>query len=145
MLEGSCLCGTVQYRTEAQPMITGHCYCIDCRKSSGTSHCTHVMVPQDGLTMTGDVKLYERPADSGNIVSRGFCPDCGSPVFSTNSAFAGMVILRASSLDNPDAVEPEMAVYASRAPGWAKIDETKPVFPEMPPGGPDRVIEERSE
>ena len=143
-MKGSCLCGSVRYRTEAAPMVTGNCYCVDCRKSSGTSHCTHVMVPQEGLSLAGDVKLYDRPADSGNIVSRGFCPDCGSPVYSTNSAFPGMVFLRASSLDDPNTVEPEMSVYASRAPGWAVMDPTKPAFPEMPPGGPETVIEERS-
>jgi hypothetical protein len=48
----------------------------------------------------------------------------------------GTAFLRASSLDNPDAVSPQMIVYASRAPSWDRMDENLPAFAEMPPGGP---------
>lgn len=125
-------------------MVTGHCYCTDCRKASGTSHCTHAMVPETGLTITGEVKFFDKPADSGNVVSRGFCPNCGSAVYSTNSAFDGMVFLRASGLDDPNAIQPQMTVYGSRAPAWALLDQDKPVFPEMPDGGPETPRDDRA-
>ena len=135
-LAGSCLCGAIRYRCSAAPRIVGNCYCVDCRKSSGTSHCTHAMVPESALEMTGEVRFHDRPADSGNIVSRGFCPTCGSPVLSRNSAMPGAVFIRVSSLDDPDAIAPQMTVYASRAPSWAILDTSHPVFQEMPPGAP---------
>lgn len=50
-----------------------------------------------------------------------------------------MTFIRVSSLDDPDAVEPQMTVYASRAPAWAPLDRSKPVFDEMPEGGPQAV------
>ena len=53
----------------------------------------------------------------------------------------GMAFLRASSLDNPEDVTPQMIVYASRAPFWDKLDPDLPTFPEMPEGGPDSVID----
>lgn len=52
----------------------------------------------------------------------------------------GMAFLRASSLDNPDDVTPQMVVYASRAPAWDKRDPDLPAFQEMPEGGPDNVV-----
>ena len=140
VLEGGCLCGAVRYRAEAEPMLVGDCYCVDCRKSSATSHSTHVVVPEQALTLEGEIKFYKHPADSGNVVSRGFCPNCGCAILSLNDSMPGAVFLRASSLDDPDAVTPQMSVYVSRAPGWAHIDESRPAFPEMPEGGPQAVL-----
>lgn len=132
--EGGCLCGAVRYRSEHEPQTVGHCYCTDCRKSSGTGHCTHVVVPEDGFSYTGEVRFYDRPADSGNMVSRGFCPNCGSAVFSRNSGMHGMAFPRASSLDDPNSITPQMIVYASRAPNWDHLDASLPAFAKMPDG-----------
>ena len=137
---GGCLCGAVRYVSAAPPAMSGHCYCVDCRKSSGTDHCTHLVVPKDGFAVTGEVRFYDRPADSGNMVGRGFCPTCGSAVYSTNSAMPGMVFPRASSLDDPEIARPGMTVYASRALSWSRIDPSLPSFPGMPAGGPDAAI-----
>lgn len=141
MLKGGCLCGAVRYEASASPQIVGHCYCVDCRKTSGTGHATHAVLPEASLVVKGDVKFYDRPADSGNIVSRGFCENCGSAVYSRNSGMPGMAFLRASSLDDPDAVFPSLIVYASRAPRWDKLDDALPAFAEMPEGGPQKVME----
>ena len=75
--KGGCLCGSVRYESSTDPMMAAHCHCVDCRKSSGTGHCTHLVVPKEAFSISGAVKFYDRPADSGNMVSRGFCPSCG--------------------------------------------------------------------
>lgn len=129
---GSCLCGSVQF-DGCDSQGGGHCYCEDCRKTSGSSHCSHLMVAESNFSVQGDVSFYDRPADSGNVVSRGFCPGCGSPVFSRNSGMPGMVFVRASSLDDPDRFQPAMIVYSSRAPSWSRMDPGLPTFAEMPP------------
>jgi hypothetical protein len=132
--QGGCLCGSVRYHSTAEPVLTGHCHCIDCRKSSGSGHCTHLIIPKHAFTVAGEVKFYDKPADSGNMVSRGFCPICGSPVYSTNLAMPDMVFPRASSLDDPEVAKPRMAVYASRAPSWDYVDPNLPSFATMPEG-----------
>ena len=139
---GGCLCGAVRYESTVEPQIVAHCHCVDCRKSSGTGHCTHLMIPEDGLEVVGELRFYDRAADSGNVVSRGFCPNCGSPVYSTNSGMPGVVFPRASSLDDPEIAKPTVTVYASRAPSWDHMDPSLPSFPEMPEGGPEQVIAE---
>jgi len=138
---GGCLCGSVRYESQAEPMVIGHCHCVDCRKSSGTGHCTHMVIPKDAFTVTGEIKFYDHPADSGNIVSRGFCPTCGCAIFSKNSGMPEIVFPRASSLDDPEVAKPQMVVYASRAPSWDAVDSSLPSFPEMAEGGPQADIE----
>lgn len=129
---GGCLCGAVRYKSAVAAVVAGHCHCVDCRKSSGTGHCSHMGVPAAALSIDGPVARYARPADSGNIVTRMFCPTCGAAVYSTNSAMPDMLFVRASSLDDPEAFKPQMIVYASRAPSWDRMDSALPAFPEMP-------------
>ncbi|MGI9235506.1 MAG: GFA family protein [Woeseiaceae bacterium] len=129
---GSCLCGSVKFEgNNAQG--GGHCYCVDCRKSSGSSHCSHLFVAEANVELHGDVQTYDRAADSGNIVSRSFCPKCGSPVYSHNSSMPGMIFIRASSLTDQERFQPGMIVYASRAPSWSRMDPDLATFQEMPP------------
>lgn len=141
-ITGSCLCGAVQYQCDSEPAFVGHCHCVDCRKASGTGHGTHVGMTEQAFHVEGDVKFYDQPADSGNIVSRGFCPNCGSAIFSTNSGVPGISFIRASSLDDPEVITPQMIVYASRAASWDHMDPNLPTFAEMPEGGPQKVMAE---
>ena len=130
--QGGCLCGAVRYEG-TDPKGGGHCHCVDCRKSSGTGHCSHLFMAESDFQVQGAVKFYTSPTDAGNEVSRGFCPNCGSAVYSTNSGMPGMVFVRASSLDDPEVFQPQMVVYASRAASWNKTDPNLPTFDEMPP------------
>lgn len=136
---GGCLCGAVHYQSSTAPEFVVHCHCVDCRKTSGTGHGTLVRVPEDALTVSGTVKFYDRPADSGNIMSRGFCPNCGSPLSTKNSGKPGVVFLRASSLDDPEIATPQLVVFTSRAPSWDYMDKALPAFPLMPDGSPRNV------
>jgi hypothetical protein len=129
---GRCLCGAVTYRCSAAPLMAGHCQCDDCRRSSGSGHCTHVSVPAAAFAVTGPLTFFDRPADSGNVISRGFCPTCGSAILSRNSGFPNLVFVRASSMDDPESITPSMVVYASRAPSWDFFDPVLPSFPVMP-------------
>ena len=131
---GRCLCGAVSYQSAADPVMSGHCHCEDCRRSSGTGHCSHLGLPEEGVSISGVTMRYDKAADSGNIVSRHFCPTCGSPMFSRNSGMPGFVFLRASSLDQLDVFKPQMHVYCSRAAKWDRPSEGLPAFETMPPG-----------
>lgn len=130
---GRCLCGDVRFEVKSEPAVAVHCQCEDCRKSSGTGHGSHLGVMEGDVTISGTAAKYDKPADSGNIVSRHFCPTCGSAVYSTNSGMPGFIFIRASSLDDPEVFKPQMAVYTSRGPSWDALDPDIPAFAEMPP------------
>jgi hypothetical protein len=115
-------------------MFMGSCHCEDCRRSSGAGHSSHLAVPEASVTLTGETKAYDRPADSGNVVTRRFCPNCGAAVFSTNAAMPGMIFLRASSLDDLEVFKPQMHVYAFRAASWDRPADGMATFEKMPPG-----------
>jgi hypothetical protein len=91
-----------------------------------------MIVPEAAFALTGEVRFFDKPADSGNLVRRGFCPTCGSALYSTNNGMPGLVFVRASSLDDPEAFKPQMIVYTDRAASWDKMEPSLPGFATMP-------------
>ena len=118
---GGCLCGALRYECTAEPAGAGLCYCRDCQKSTGSGHASSLFVPNVELTIFGDVKYYEKQADSGRTVRRGFCPTCGSQLLSRADVLPDFVGIRAGSLDEPSWVKFTMAIYTSSAQSWDAI------------------------
>ncbi|MGE5220349.1 MAG: GFA family protein, partial [Chloroflexota bacterium] len=83
---GGCLCSRVRYECFADPLFMGNCHCRDCQKASGGGYEPDIGLPAAALKITGPVKYYDCKADSGNTLSRGFCPECGASLFGKTSA-----------------------------------------------------------
>ncbi len=134
-ISGRCLCGSVSYSGEGEPVFMGNCHCTDCRKSSASGHAALMAVPEAAINMAGPVSTYELTADSGATVTHNFCPKCGSQMFNTNSNIPGITVLVASTLDDPEIYKPAATVYASRALSWDQADPGAEKFDKMPPMG----------
>jgi hypothetical protein len=90
-------------------------------------------VPKAAFTVSGPLTGFDKPADSGNMVTRQFCSVCGSPVVSLNSGMPDMAMISASSLDDMEVFNPELIVYASREVSWNDLGADLPRFATMPP------------
>jgi hypothetical protein len=90
-------------------------------------------VPKPAVTISGETTVYQAPTDAGNTVSRHFCPICGSPIFSTNSAMPDLLFLRASCLDDLQEFQPGVVVYTKSRPSWDHVGQGLPEFEAMPP------------
>ena len=130
---GGCMCGAVRYECSAEPLMTANCHCRDCRRSSGSPFASVLLVPQDAVKITGEVKWFGVKADSGNMLSRGFCPDCGSPLFGKPSGSLSAVLgIRAVSLDDPSWYRPTMDIYTDSAQPWDYMNPDLSKVPKMP-------------
>ena len=133
---GGCDCGAIRYECTGEPVVAGHCQCRDCQRFSGAGHLSLMMMPKGAVTVTGEPKFYAKPADSGNMVYRGFCPNCGSSVLGKNSGMSDLIFLLAGSLDDPSVFEPTVVVYTERGHAWDHLDPSLMKFPLMPPAMP---------
>jgi hypothetical protein len=131
---GGCACAAVRYEFTGDPMMMGQCQCRACQRDSGAGHACHIAVAADGFRMSGPIKYWESRADSGNVVARGFCTECGSPVASRNAGMPQMAFVRAASLDDPTLFKPQLVVWASKRQPWDHVDAALPTFATMPPG-----------
>lgn len=129
---GSCLCGKVSYTITGQPIRMAQCHCIDCQKVSGTGHISQVFIWNDQIDITGEVKSYACTADSGNTVTRLFCPSCGSRMFATNSSREHMIGVSAGTMDNHAWFKPDAVLYTKDQPVWDITTDDAPRFEAMP-------------
>ena len=78
-LTGGCLCGALRYEAGGAPLRRFLCHCRDCQKSTGSAFQFGVTVPRSQFAWTkGTPARYTRTADSGRLITRLFCPACGS-------------------------------------------------------------------
>ena len=133
LFSGGCLCGAIRYESRAEPLFSINCHCRDCQRTTGTAYAPVLAVPRDALSITqGEPTYYTSQADSGETVSRGFCPECGSGIFSKLSANPDIVGLKAASLDDPSWFRPAMDIYTDSAQPWDVMNPDLPKVPEMP-------------
>ena len=99
---GGCACGAIRYACDGEPVYMGKCHSRDCQRATGSAFFPAVVVKDtDLLMLSGEARWYESKADRGHVMRRGFCANCGSPVFLVNGARANVIILYAGNLDIP--------------------------------------------
>ena len=84
-VDGACVCGTIKIEAEADPEKTQICHCTDCQNGTGSAFRVSVPVPGSTFKMSGEPAIFlKTTAESGNPRAQAFCPQCGSPLYSTN-------------------------------------------------------------
>ena len=78
------------------------------KNASGGAYEPDIGLPAAALKITGAVKYYDTKADSGNTLSRGFCPECGASLFGKTSAMPDLAMITAGSLDDPSLYKPTL-------------------------------------
>ena len=130
---GGCLCRAVRFDISAEPMASRMCWCRLCQYLGGGSATVNVCFPSEAVSVEGDVRWHESIADSGSRMRRGFCPTCGTPLFSLAEPRPHLTFVRAGALDDPNLMAPEAIIWTSAAPHWAHLDPDVPQFPRQVP------------
>jgi hypothetical protein len=127
---GGCLCGYVRYEHTGDPGGANYCHCPDCRRTTGSAFSIGVCARVDSLRIiSGHVKAYTKIADSGNKITREFCPECGSPLFTRSPVHPEFVYIKAGSLDDSSLVKPSCHIWTEMAVPWARIDDRLTTYP----------------
>lgn len=111
---GGCQCGAVRYRTDVMIDNAHLCHCRMCQKAVGNIFAALVATPNANLVWTrGTPSVFK----SSDHAERGFCRDCGTPLF-YNSLDNDRINLTIGSLDNPDQFPPQGEVGIEGRVGW---------------------------
>lgn len=132
---GGCLCGQVRFQISGESGPSRICWCHDCQRlaANGT---VNVVFPTAAIDITGNVAQHTKTADSGNQVTRRFCPQCGSQLFSDSTGRPGFTVVRVGTLDDPSSITPTANIWRASAPAWACVDPTLESFDHAPPAPP---------
>lgn len=122
-IDGACHCSGIMYEAEVDPNDVGICHCTDCQVLSGTAFRTIVLTERGALRLlSGTPTIYVKTSESGLEREQAFCPECGSPLYSTSPG-AGPKIhcLRVGTVRQRDQLWPTFQDWCRSAQSW--VDE----------------------
>lgn len=133
IMQGSCLCGRVQYQYSGDIDEISMCHCSQCRKAQGTAFVAVAPIRSAEFeVIKGHDCLKEFRASPGK--ARVFCSECGSPLYSYRDDLPEVKRLRVGTLETE--VQPDRQYHAfvgSRA-SWYETNGHYPEYEEKPAG-----------
>jgi hypothetical protein len=133
LFAGGCACGAVRYRAAGDPVAARMCVCRICQRLTGGAGSVLAFFATDSFTVDGRTGDFAAVADSGNIIHRRFCPECGTPLFSSAEVRPHLIGVRVGSLDDPSSVTPTAIVWTDEAPAWAHLNGDLDHYPGQMP------------
>ncbi|MEN9504373.1 MAG: hypothetical protein RI958_299 [Actinomycetota bacterium] len=123
MRTGRCLCGAVSYELTGDLIATAICHCDHCQRQSGGAFSVNLVAHESQLTINGELTTYEETGERGDAVyvRRRFCGSCGSPIVSELSQTAGVIAVKAGTLDDRSTVQPMVEVWCVDRQPWVSL------------------------
>ncbi len=128
MYEGSCLCGGIRYRLDAEISELACCHCQQCRKAQGTAFASNAPVPRSAFRLISGEELL-KSYESSPGKQRIFCGRCGSPLWSERATAPAVIRLRVGSLDTSLQHAPDYHIHAASKAPWYEIRDLAPQYP----------------
>jgi hypothetical protein len=128
-LQGGCACGKLRYRMRTEPMFVHCCHCKDCQRQTGTAFVLNALIETDRIELlSGDPRPYAMPTDSGRPHRVFRCPECGSAVWSEYGGLGSLRFVRVGTLDQPQAVPPDVHIYVRSKLPWITLPDGVPAY-----------------
>jgi hypothetical protein len=109
---GGCAFGAIRYECNGEPLTMFHCHCRDCQRATSAPYSSVIGMPEAAFNLLqGMPHWYSAPSTAGGLLDRGFCSDCGSPLFGRGEM---------------DAETPFMGIHASSLDGRQELWEDSP-------------------
>ena len=134
-IDGHCHCGNVSFEAEANPETTTICNCTDCQTMSGAPlRAVIITRPGTFLLLSGTPTEYRKTGDSGAIRAQGFCPRCGTALYSTaDSGEPKAYAVRVGVLRQRNELVPRRQGFVRSQQAWVNDIASIPKFDGMPP------------
>ena len=121
-IRGRCLCGHIQYEHSGAVGPANYCHCEDCRRCTGSAFSLGVRFDRTEFRIvSGSPRGFKKRGESGTELTRHFCPECGSPLFTSSPKHADYVYVKAGSLDDPLIVHPAHQNWVVSEVPWSQI------------------------
>ncbi|MBB5321462.1 GFA family protein [Marinobacter oulmenensis] len=127
MYTGRCLCGDISYEYDGPLGPVALCHCQQCRRAHGSAFSASAPVQRVHFRyLSGEDLVREYPSSPGK--HRGFCPRCGSQLYSRSDAIPGILRLRVGAINEPLGRGAARHVYVGSASDWFEITDDLPQY-----------------
>jgi hypothetical protein len=118
-IDGRCHCGFISYEAEIDPGKVEICHCADCQVLSGSAFRTLAPVEKNTFKiLSGQPKTYVKTADSGTERAQMFCPECGTPIFSSAADGGPPLYVRVATARQRNQLPPKTQYWVRSAQAW---------------------------
>jgi hypothetical protein len=126
-MNGRCACGAVEYRLTSDPLFVHCCHCLNCQRQTGSAFVINLLIEADRVDVTGDPIATSAPRDDGSVQTIHRCPSCNVALYS-DYGWPELLFVRAGTLDDPSAIEPNVHIYTRSKLPWVALPATTPAF-----------------
>jgi hypothetical protein len=122
-IDGACHCGNVAFEAEIDADKVIVCHCSDCQTLSGSAFRTIAFAQDSSFRLLrGEMKVYVKTGESGNKREQTFCPECGSPVYSTSPRDGPKLLgLRVGTIQQRNSLKPSKQIWCRSAQDWLGV------------------------
>jgi hypothetical protein len=120
-VDGACHCGDIAFEGDVDPARVTICHCTDCQNLTGGAW--RVTVPstiEAFRLLRGEPRVYIKVGTSGAAREHGFCPRCGTPMFSRAAVGAKTIGLRVGTLRQRASLPPVRKIWCRSALAWSE-------------------------
>jgi hypothetical protein len=120
---GRCQCGQITYEITGDLIATAVCHCDHCQRQSGAAFSVNLIVHESQLAVSGELSTFEDRGEHGDAVYvyRRFCGQCGTPIVSALVEPAGILAVKAGTLDDRSGVTPTVEVWCDHKQPWVEL------------------------
>ncbi len=120
---GRCLCGQISYELTGDVIATAVCHCDHCQRQSGGAFSVNLIAMENQLSVSGELTTFEDRGENDDAVYvyRRFCGSCGSPIYSAMIEPAGLIAVKAGTLDDKSAVAPNVEAWCEHKQPWVDL------------------------
>jgi hypothetical protein len=130
MMKASCLCGSVVFRVTSPFISASICHCTQCRKTHAGTGAAYGTCLKKDVEWISTKKRVRRFASSERV-RRGFCKDCGSPIYYYHKDFPNHIEISLGVLDDEPNLAPDHHLFVSSKPDWYDISDDLLQYPTL--------------
>jgi hypothetical protein len=109
-------------------MFVNCCHCTDCQRQVGSAFVINAIIELDRIEVrSGELAAVRMPTDSGRTHDIYRCSRCGTALWSDYGG-RPMRFVRATTLDDRDAIRPDAHIFTRSKVPWVTIPEDQPAF-----------------
>lgn len=125
-LSAKCGCGAVQVTVKGRILSMLMCACVECQKTTGAGHAAFAIAETEAVTVTGETRKFERPADSGATLTRFFCPVCATTLVAKSNRSPHIRLLPAGLFADQSWFSPGQVIFHRSHHHWDILPDDIP-------------------